>query len=90
MADVVIDINQGEDFVVSGLPKSYQDLVKARSEMQRLPQPEMPATTERSRLGMAEEHLPAWIKGQVDQLEIRRKARYLSSLQGLSDIQKND
>jgi hypothetical protein len=83
----VIDRNDDEGFSVSGLPESYQSQVKIRSEMQRPAPAEVPATAEKPVAGVEKQALPAWIKAQVEQLEMRRLARHSAYLKGLSDMQ---
>jgi hypothetical protein len=83
---LVIDTT-AQEFGLSGLPESYQSQVKVRSEMQRPASGEMPAAPEGTDIGAGKQALPAWIKAQVEQLEMRRLARHSAYLKGLPDMQ---
>jgi hypothetical protein len=72
---VMIDNAGIEGLVQAEVFEGYQDGLVPRISVSETPAPE------------GAEALPAWIKSQVEQLEMRRKARHLSAMH---EMKKDD
>ncbi len=88
MSAIVIDNSVEDDFAGVDVPEGYPGRVTARSDLRR--PAEMAGAPERSAGGVVVQAMPSWIRAQVEQLEMRRKARHLPEKPRLAKMQESD